>query len=63
MLPLHQKPAASSQEPAASANSEDEDSGYSDEYSARSKDSERTVLYPDPYVLTNDEPQPDHFVL
>ena len=36
--PLHQGPAAS-------ANSEDEDSEYSDEYSARSQDSGRTVLH------------------
>ena len=55
VLPLHQGPAASSQGPAASANSEDEDSEYSDDYSARSQDSGRTVLYPDLYVLTNDE--------
>ena len=48
VLPLHQGPAAS-------ANSEDEDSEYSDEYSARSQDSGRTVLYPDLFVLTNDE--------
>ena len=60
--PLHQRPesssqgpAASSQGPAASANSEDEDSEYSDEYSAQTHDSGRTVLYPDLYVLTNDE--------
>ena len=31
----------------ASANSDDENSEYSDEYSARSQDSGRTVLYPD----------------
>ena len=40
VLPLHQ-------EPAASANSGDEDSEYSDEYCARSQDSEKTALYPD----------------
>ena len=33
----------------------DEDSEYSDEYSARSQDSGRTVFHPDLYVLTNDE--------
>ena len=55
VLPLHQGPAASSQGPAASAISEDEDSEYSDEYSAQSQDSGRTVFYPDLYVLTNDE--------
>ena len=55
VLPLHQGPAASSQGPAAIPNSEDEDSDYSDEYSARSQDSGRTVLYPDLYNLTNDE--------
>ena len=50
VLPLHQGPAASSQGPAASANSEDEDSEYSDEYSARSQGSRKTVLYPNLYV-------------
>ena len=55
MLPLHQGPAASSQRPAATANFKDEDSGYSDEYGARSQDSTRTILYPDLFVLTNDE--------
>ena len=48
VLPLQQGPAASSQGPAASANSGDEDS-------AQSQDSGRTVLYPDLYVPTNDE--------
>ena len=52
VLPLHQGPAASPQGPAASANSDCE---YSDEYSAQSHDSGRTVLYPDLFVLTNDE--------
>ena len=55
VLPLNQGPAASSQKPAASAKSEDEDSEHSDEYSAQSQDSARTILYPDLYVLTNDE--------
>ena len=55
VLPLQQGPAASSQGPAASANSGDEDSEYSDEYSAQSHDSGRTVPYPDLYVLNNDE--------
>ena len=55
VLPLNQGPAASSRGPAASANSGDEDSEYSDEFGARSQDSGRTVLYPDLYVLTNDE--------
>ena len=62
VLPLHQGPAASSQgpaassqRPAASANSDDEDSEYSDEYSTQSQDSGRTVLYPDRYVLTNND--------
>ena len=55
VLPLHQGPAASSQGPAASAISDDEDSEYSDEYSAQSQDSGRTAFYPDLYVLTNDE--------
>ena len=55
VLSLHQEPAASSQGPAASAISGDEDSAYSDEYSAQSQDSGRTVLYPDLYVPTNDE--------
>ena len=36
-------------------NSGDEDSEYNDECSAQSQDSERTVLYPDLYVSTNDE--------
>ena len=56
--------AASSQRPSASTNSEDEytdDDEYGDGesgpaiQSARSHDSGRTVLYPDLYVLTNDE--------
>ena len=55
VLPLQQGPAASSQGPTASAISGDEDSEYSDEYSAQSQDSGRQVLYPDLYVLTNDE--------
>ena len=55
VLPLQQGPAASSQGPAASANSGDEDSEYSNEDRAQSQDSGRTVLYPDLYVLTNDE--------
>ena len=41
--------------PGASANSEEEDSEYSDEKSAPSQDSGRIVLYPDLYVPTNDE--------
>ena len=53
VLPLHQGPAASSPGPAAIAISGDEDSEYSDEYSAESQDSGRTVLYPDLNVLTN----------
>ena len=48
MLPLHRGPAANSLGPAASAN-------YSDEYSAQSQDSGRTVLYPDLHVLTKEE--------
>ena len=44
-----------SQGPAASAIPGDEDSEYSDEKSAQSQDSGRTVLYPDLYVRTNDE--------
>ena len=52
VLPLNQGPAASPQGPAASANSGDENSEYSDEYSARSQDSGGTVLYPDFYILT-----------
>ena len=69
VLPLHQGPAASSQGPAASAqgpaassqgpaafdNSADEDSEYSDEFSARSQDSGRTVFYLDLSVLTDGE--------
>ena len=54
VLPLNQGPAASSQRPAASANSDDENSEKSDECSARSQDSGRTVLHPDPCILTND---------
>ena len=37
------------------ASSGDEDSEYSDEYSAQSQGSGRTVPHPDLYVLTNDE--------
>ena len=44
-----------SQGPVASAISGDEDRKYSDECSAQSQDSGRTVLYPDFNVLTNDE--------
>ena len=53
--PLHQGPAASSQGPAASTIHNDEDREYSDEYSAQSQDSGRTVLCPDLYVLISDE--------
>ena len=42
--PLNQGPAASSQGPATSANSEDENNEYSDEFCARSQDSGRTLL-------------------
>ena len=62
VLPLHQGPAASSQEPTARSqgpaafdNSADEDSEYTDEYCARSQDSGRTVLYTDLSVLIDDE--------
>ena len=55
VLRYYQGLAANSQGPAASAISGDEDSGYSDEYSAHSQESGRTVLYPDLYVLTDDE--------
>ena len=55
VLPYYQGPAASSRGPAALDNSADEDSECSDEYSARSQASGRTVFYPDLYVLTNDE--------
>ena len=55
MLHLHQGPAASSQGPAASTIHNDEDIEYSDEYSAQSQDSGRTVLFPDLHILTNDE--------
>ena len=41
--------------PAASSISGDEDSEYSDEYIVQSQDSRRTVLYPDLYVLIDDE--------
>ena len=49
VLPWNQGLPASSQGPAASANSADENSESCDEYSARSHDSGRTVLYPDLY--------------
>ena len=55
VLPLNEGPAASSQRPAAGANSDDENSEYSGENSARCQDSGGTVLYPDLYILTNDE--------
>ena len=55
VLPLHPGPAASSQGPVASAISGDEHREYSDEKSARRKDSTRTVLYTDLYVLTSNE--------
>ena len=69
----HQGPAASSQRPTVLDNSAEKDSEYSDLYSAQRQDSERSVLYPDLNVLTNDEhwtvtPEThkyaaDHFVL
>ena len=55
VLPLHQGPKVSSQGPAAKADTGNEDSEYSVEYSAQSQDSGRTVLYPDLYILTDDE--------
>ena len=62
VLPLHQGPEASSQEPTASSqgpaafdNSADKDSEYSDECCAQSQDSGRTVFHPDLSVLTDDE--------
>ena len=45
VLLLHQGAAASSQGPAAPDNSVDEDSEYSDESSAQSRDSERTLFF------------------
>ena len=51
-------------EPGTSSNSQlaapvltffDEDSEYSDEYGAQSRDSERTIFYPDLFVLTKEE--------
>ena len=54
VLPLHQGPAASSQGPTVLDNSADEESEYSDEYSAQSLVSERTLYYPDLYVLTDE---------
>ena len=53
MLPLNQGPAASSQGPTASAISDNENRGYSDENCVRSQDSERTVLYHDLHILMN----------
>ena len=55
VLPYHQGPAASTQGPTVLDNSADEDSECYDEFSAQSQDSQRTVYYPDLYVLTNDE--------
>ena len=55
MLPLNQEPAANSQGPAASAKSGDENSLYSDGYSAWSQDFGRTEFHPDIYIRTNDE--------
>ena len=55
VLPLHQRRAASSQGPAATDNSLDEDSEYSDGYSAQSWASQKTLYYPDLHVLTEDE--------
>ena len=54
VLPLKQGP-TSSQGPAASANSDEENSGFCDEYNARSQESGRTLLYPDLTILANDE--------
>ena len=55
VLPLNQGIAPNSQGQAASANSDDENSEYSDQYSARSQGSGRTVLCPDLYISTDDE--------
>ena len=55
VLPHHQGQAENSQGPTILDNSADEDSEFRDEYSAQSQDSGRTVVYPDLYVLTNDE--------
>ena len=55
VLPYHQGPAASTQGPIVLDNSVDEDSEYGDESGAQNRDSERTLYYPVPYVLTDDE--------
>ena len=55
VLPFNQGPAATSQGPVASANSDDEDTEKSDECGTGSLDSGRTVLYPDLHNLTDDE--------
>ena len=41
--------------PALPYNSGDEDSEFSDEYSAHSQDSGRTVFHPDLHAMTNEE--------
>ena len=55
VLHHHQGPGASSQKPAANSGSGDEDSEDSDDCSAQSQDSGRTVLYSDLDVLSNNE--------
>ena len=55
VLPLYQGPAASSRGPTVLDNSADEDSEYSDEKSAPSQDSQKTLYNPDLHVLSNDD--------
>ena len=55
VLPYHQGQAENSQGQTIFDNSANEDSEYSDECTAQSQDSERTVYNSDLYVLTDDE--------
>ena len=55
VLLYHQGQAENFQGPTVLDNSADENSEFCDEYSAQSRDSERTLYYPVLYVLTNDE--------
>ena len=59
VLLYHQGPAANSHGPIVLDNSADEDSENSNEYSAQSQDAQRTLYYPDVYVLTNDDHTPE----
>ena len=55
VVPYHQGQAENTQGSTVLDNCADEDSDYSDEFCGRSENSQRTLYYPDLYVLTKDE--------